>query len=351
MKRIVSLFSILTLAIVLLCGCAEKQPIDQEKQVAMEIGAQQVSETEYVRYLYDARSNLLGGEEDTAEFWAVKEKDGRTRSDLAMDQAEERWIGVKLFAEEFDRLGLFFDAADEEAFNVTLEQEITAAGGMTAFREQLLANHYTYDEYKTALYDTMKKERVLVHYFGAGGAQEVPVEELKRHYDENYARIKLIAISKLDSYYGTPLEEAELEANREKAKDAYASAQRNADPADFDELISLYSSDKSTRGIGAIYSKTSEDEMAKRAFGLKVGETTLYENESAFFVIRRFDVTDEEVFTDAVQLSLIEEYCAEPIEELVKQWQADAEIKVYSEVTERYRPEKLIPQEEQEEKE
>ncbi len=346
MKRMIAMIAAATLLLGSLSGCGggESEPPAEEikEKIAIEVGAQKVSDNEYYRYMYSERYALLGEKEDTAEFWAGEKEKGLTYSDAAMAAVEEDWITAKLYAEQFDRLGLSFSEAETEEFKTELEQEITAAGGMGNFRTQLIGLRYTYEEYQTALYDSMKKDKVLSHYFGEGGAYAPEAGVLADYYNENYARIKMIVVSKMDSYYDEPLAEEELAKAKEKAEDAYASAQKSTDPKRFNELISLYSADASTRGDGVVYPKSSEDEIAKLAFGLKIGEVKFHENDYGYYIIQRFDGTDEDVYTEEVQLDLIEVYCAEQLAELLKEWRKEAKIVVHKEVTELYRPENLI---------
>ncbi|MBQ3085408.1 MAG: peptidylprolyl isomerase [Clostridia bacterium] len=346
MKRTISLILALLLSMGMLASCSEEaSPAPSATpEIAITVGNQQVSANDYYRYMYSTRYSLLGSNTDELAFWESEKEKGVTYSDAATEEVQQRWIDLKLFAEEFDRLKLSFSAEEESAFNAALEQEINASGGMSNFRAQLTANHFTYEEYKTSLYDAMKKDRVLLHYFGEGGEKAVPMEELKAYYNENNARIKMILLSKVDSYYNEPLEESEIKTKRETMEDAYAAAQRKTDPTYFDELISIYSEDATTRGKGAIYSKGDESEMAKKAFALEIGEITTFENEVGFYVIQRFDGTTEDVFTEKTVLQVIEVYCAEQIDALLSEWRAAAKITVDEAVVELYRPENLIGQ-------
>ncbi|MBQ6823152.1 MAG: peptidylprolyl isomerase [Clostridia bacterium] len=327
-----------------LCSCGESTPppAPQEDTVAIEVGAQQVSKNEYYRYMYSERYTQMGIESDTAEFWASEKEKGLTYSEAAVQAVQKDWIITKLYAEQFDQLGLTFTAEETERFNSALEQEITAAGGMANFREQLIANRFTYEEYKTALYDGLKKDKVLAYYFGEGGAYAPKAEELAKFYNENYARIKMIMVSKVDSYYEELLPEDELADAKEKAEDAYAAAKQSTDPKRFNELISLYSADASTRGDGAVIHKSSEDEIAKLAFKLEIGEVLFHENDRGYYVIQRFDGTDPDVYTEEVKLDLIEQLCADRIASLLKDWQEATEVVVHTEVTELYRPENML---------
>ena len=345
MKKIIamSLAAVLALGCLGGCGGEETPPAeDPKKSIAIEVGAQVVSENEYYRYMYSERYDLLGIENDTAEFWAGEKEKGLTYSDAAVEAVQKEWIVTKLYAEQFDLLGLSFTAEETERFNAALEQEITAAGGMGSFREQLIANRYTYEEYQTALLDLEKKDKVLTHYFGEGGEYAPKAEELADFYNENYARIKMIMVSKVDSMYGDLLPQEDLDDAKEKAEDAYAAALKDTDPKRFNELISLYSADASTRGDGAIIHKDSEDEIASLAFKLKIGEVLFHENESGYYVIQRFNCTDEDVYTDEVKLDLTEQLCAKEIADLLKQWQENTEVVIHTEVTDLYRPENML---------
>lgn len=345
MKNRIAMILAAALLVCSLSGCGGEQtpPAEDPKEtIAMEIGAQTVSENEYYRYMYSERYDQMGIEEDTAEFWAGEKEKGLTYSDAAVEAVQKDWIITKLYAEQFDQLGLTFTPEETEKFNAALEQDITAAGGMGNFREQLIAGHYTYEEYQTALYDLEKKDKVLTHYFGEGGAYAPDEQALAAFYNENYARIKMILVSKVDSYYNELLPEDELAEAKEKAEDAYAAAKMSTDPKRFNELISLYSADASTRGDGAVIAKNAEDEIAKLAFQLEIGEVMLHENESGYYVIQRFDGTDPDVYTEEVKLELIEQYCADKIAALLKEWQEATKVVIHTEVTNLYRPENML---------
>ncbi len=305
-----------------------------------------VTEEDYKRNVYTLRENYVSaiGATETKEMWTDPLEDGNTMSQVFVDYLEDYLIQNKLYALQFDKLGLSFTEEEDGVIQQSLSDMIEAYGSMSAFNQALADGFYTYEEYLEEVYDSAKKSRVLKYYFGEEGENPVSVGQLKEYYAEKYARVKYIYISKLDEETGEVLEGTGLREIRQKADEVLDSAKRESEAVSFEDLIGMHSAITSIKDEGMVVSKDggSDPTLEEAAMEMKVGEIRLVDTEYAYLIVKRYDGTADEFFTATVQQSTLEEFCAEEISALIEEWRADAKIKINQGIIKKYRPEKLV---------
>ncbi len=318
----------------------------KKETYAIKVDGQVVTENDYARQARQLKSAYLSntGEEDTKEFWTEKMEDGSTMSGVFTDSVNEQLINAKLYAREFDRLGLSFSPEEESNMTRALSEITAEAGGMSVFSAQLEQDGYTYEEYLTEIYDASKKTKVLNHYFGEGGEFETSDQDIKDYYNVHNALVRAIILMKYDPTYGTELKGAELEALKQKAEEAYASATRESSTDLFPDLISMYSQDTSTLEKGMVISDNGEftQELTDTALNLEVGGVAKLEIDTGYIIIKRYDGTADEVFDSVTRQTTLETLRKDKIDTLISQWKSEAEIKINTRVTKRYKPEKMV---------
>lgn len=313
MKKSFRLLAVLMLAATLLCGCAE------EATYAIMVGDQEVSKGDYERnvelYLDDS------AKEDPEAF---------------REKINALLINQKLYALQYDELGLILTKEEEEAIQTTLSEMVSSYGGMSQFNLALESANYTYDEYLRELYDQAKKTKVLDYYFGEEGQTPVKDQELMDYYRSHHALIRYAAVSTLDGQTHQKLDEDGL-------KEAKATAQRIFDEATepsatdrFPEIISVYSEDDSTQYEGKLLSDEEPSEVTARVMKMKVGEVVMLETDEGYMIIKRYDALGEEPFTDELRQSVLEKVRKEEIKALLAKWQEEAEIEINETMIEQY---------------
>lgn len=93
---------ILSVGVSLLTGCGKKA------DYAIRVGDLKISENDYYRNVLALRSNYLASlnEEDSVALWTEPMDDGATMSDVFVDYINNHLIEQKLYAQQFERLGL-----------------------------------------------------------------------------------------------------------------------------------------------------------------------------------------------------------------------------------------------------
>ena len=259
----------------------------KEETYAIRVGNQEVSENDYYRSMRILRARYISRseEEDSIALWTEKGTDG-TLSEQFCEALQNQWIEKKLYAQQFENIGLSFSEKEEEAMTRLLAETAENAGGMSAFLKALEESAYTYEEYKTELYDAAKKNKVLNYYYNEEtGVNPLMVQDFKDYYNLHYARVKYVLISKKDRN-GDPLEGETLEDARRKAADALEAAERIAGTKQdlFDEVIGVYSDWTDSTGDGVVISDESgyAEELSSAVLEMNVGDVRMLENEDGF---------------------------------------------------------------------
>lgn len=342
MKRFICILAACLLLLGTLTGCSEKA------DYAIKVGDRTVSENDYYRTVMLLRSNYLSAEdaEDSAEFWTEPLEDDSTTSEAFVDFINEYLIEKKLYSVQFDKLGLSFSESEESTIQNAIAEAVESAGGMSAFTATLTEANYTYEEYLEEIYDSTRKSKVLVHYFGEDGEDPVSLQDIKDYYNVHNALVKIVYVLKVDKETGEALDTEGLAAAKEKAEDAYEAATRPSDTDLFGDVIEIFSASTADQGNGIVISDDGsyDEKISNAALDLEVGEVTLLDMETAYMVIKRYDGTADDVFTATMQQTTLETIRADEIEELLEQWEEETSIKINKKITKKYRPEKLVGQ-------
>lgn len=312
---------------------------------AIKVGNSIISENDYKRGVATLRQNYLeqSGEEDTKELWTAEDDQGSTLSEMLTDALQQELIEKKLYAEQFEALGLSFSAEEEAAITESVAQIAEAYGSMTEFNNALADGYYTYDEFLTEYYDAVKKTKVLSHYFGEQGEKPVSLQDLKNYYDLNHIYVKFIYITKLDEE-GNFFVDEELQDACDRAQEALEAAQRESEKDYFPDLIETHSDMKADEADGMVITNdgTFNEDVEKAAFSLEIGEVTLVETESALMILKRYDGTTDELFTATLRQQTLEEIRAEEIEAKLAEWEQEFKVKINQKMLKKYRPEKFV---------
>lgn len=312
---------------------------------AIKVGNSIVSENDYKRSVANLRQNYLeeSGEEDTKELWTTEDEQGSTLSEMLTDALQQDLIEKKLYAEQFEALGLSFSAEEEQAITESVAQIAETYGSMTEFNNALADGYYTYDEFMTEYYDAAKKTKVLSHYFGEKGEKPVALQDLKNYYALNHAYVKFIYITKQDED-GNFFVGKELQAARDRAQETLEAAQRESEKDYFPDLIETHSDMRADEADGTVITKDGpfNANVEEAAFKLELGEVTLVETEGALMILKRYDGTTDELFTATLQQQTLEEIRAEEIEAKLTEWEQEFKVKINQKMLKKYRPEKFI---------
>ena len=340
MKKSIRLIAVLLAVMLLLAGCGKKE------SYAIKVGDQIITEQEYSRTILLTRSNYLSalGKEDSAELWETEVEEDTTLSQMLVDTTCDQLTNLKLFEIRFDELGLTLSEEDTKAIAADLEETVEAAGGMSAFHTLREERNYTYEEYESELYAHAKKDAVLNYYLGENGARKpTTAQDLKDWYNIHYAQVKALLIYTIDPETEEALTEDEIASVKRKAEEALETATRPSDTDLFDEVIELYG-EAGTDGDGIVIGEESgyDEALTAAALDMKIGEVRLVEMESAYAVVKRYEGTSDQFWTEEVQQQTLETLRSDEIDELLESWKETHPVKINNKVIQSFRPENFV---------
>ncbi len=312
---------------------------------AIKVGDSVISENDYKRGIATLRQNYLqeSGETDSVELWTAKDEEGGTLSGMLTEALQQDLIKRKLYAEQFDALGLTFTEEEEKAISETIASVVEAYGSMTEFNHALADGYYTYDEFINEYRDAAKKTKVLGHYYGEKGEKPVSLQDLKNYYDLNHIYVKFIYLTKEDDE-GNFVTGDELKAVRERGQEALEAAQRETEQDLFPDLISTYSDMDTASSNGMVITNDGafHEKVEKAAFAMEIGDVELVEIEGAIMILKRYDGTTDELFTATLRQQTLEEVRAEEIAAMLEEWTQQFKVKLNKGVLKKHRPEKFV---------
>ncbi len=131
-----------------------------------------------------------------AQFW-----DRETDDNLATlrDEADINIRKSLIAAGIFDSLGLSLNAVAEHQIAAAMERLLASAGGTREELEALSAPYgIGYDGLKIAITYEQKAAALRDYLFGTNGAYTVTAEDREDYYQENYTRVRVLTVLKVD---------------------------------------------------------------------------------------------------------------------------------------------------------
>ncbi|MBQ3085407.1 MAG: hypothetical protein IJC46_08185 [Clostridia bacterium] len=330
MKKLIAVALILLLGLGSLSACKAESIFKSEEDTSIEcpikVGSYEVSEADYKALMLEFKTLMLGQEDasDTREYWLGQSgEDNMTISDYLLHQANEALIREKLFLEQFDALGLKLSETQQEAID-----QAQAAAGEEALK----------------LVSMTKKNMVLDYYFGQEGTlRPLSDQDIKDYYNVHYVCVKRIVLDKVDAD-GKLLDEAALAAVAEKAQSVYELAAESEED-NFDALLAEYSVeyDPKETDYRMVYNENSIGDPAlfQELSLMELGGVLLHESDKAYVVLKRCDATADDLFTSTDRMEMMEQIRADELEELIAEWREKYDVRINTEIIEKYRPENL----------
>ena len=189
---------------------------------------------------------------------------------IGSDDATE-WIQNKAteYCVDFVSIMREFEAINGELSAEDKEQAAQMAEYYYSSDARLEENGVSLDTMKLMAENSYKEQEVFKHYYGFDGEKGCSEEELKDYFDDNFARVKYVSISLLDSE-GNKLSDDEQRTLRKKAED-YAK-QINSKSKELDKMLEV-------DAVQEDYTKYQEEQAAAAetttsALAPTVNETT-----------------------------------------------------------------------------
>ncbi len=200
--------------------------------------------------------------------------------------------------------------------------------------DTLTRNGISVDSLRTYYTNYYETQNVFLAYFGKGGKEAVPQEEIDKAFTENYISARYVLMPKYNEETGEPLDEAglatakaKLETYRQKALEA---------GVNFDDIILEYEKSVAPEGStvhehpegeslhGVLIAKDDPDypeEFRNAVSNAQVGVPTIGETEDEYVLFLRGDVMEKpENLTEDIRLDLLHRLRDDVFEQHIAEW-------------------------------
>ncbi len=270
-----------------LAGC-----YSEDKTWAAKLGEDTLPIGGYIYYLTGAYSNASSQVASGTDVLSAQ-VEGQDAKSWIQDQAMDYVYSYYFVNQKFDELGLSLDEEDNAAIS-------NSTGTMWSYYKaafESMGVAQSSFEKAFSIYNT-KQEKVLLALYGKGGELEVPEEELKSYYLDNYTYYQYFSVelTKTDSEGGTvDMTEEEKKTGREILEDSVELI--NSGRQDFDKAVEKY------RSMGGVEPTVSEPValetsslstlFADGLSNLENGEAAFLDAGSRYYVVQKLDVEED----------------------------------------------------------
>ena len=287
---------------------------------------------------YDSEKDFFDQtiEEKTTEQWII---------DKAQEMADE-YVATN---RKFDELGLTLTEEEQAEIDNSVESVWSYYG--TMYEDNGVAK----TTYAKLVETQQKRQKIFMKYYGEGGLEEVPVDQLETHFKENFASVNIFSIT-LNS--GDDLTDEQKEQNEEREAKAqeyvdlinsgektfnevrdmatHLLADTEHDDEGADDVIE---NDDETKTYVHIDSTSPSEKLVQSIFNdVKVdGEAKLLKEDNTYYIVKRYDVMEDEKNFEEMRETILGDVKSDDFVKEVESWTSqltrvtnDAAVKRYS---------------------
>jgi len=294
--------------------------------------------------------------------------EGKDTKQWIIDQAKKSANLYMATENKFAELKLTFAEKDEYTIKSTTDYIWTQLG------DTYEKNGVSKETYKLIMANQRKQEMIFKKYYGTGGIEEIPADQLLVHFRENFASINMMAL--LPST-GETLTDEQKKANEGlKARGEEYVKLINEGGKSYNEIVNMYATfkaenddayqaptgeikeDSATKSYIKRDSTSPSEKIVKSIFDdIKPdGKAVLLTDDVGFYICIRYDATSDSSQFDQMRDSIISELKTEDFTKMVNEWAEKLAPTVNESAIKRYSPKKIKieepkqqPQQEQQE--
>ena len=218
----------------------------------------------YISYVIDEYNNATNKVDSSKDVWS-QQVEGKSVEQWVMDQAVERcrqYVAVNML---FDQLGMTMD----DAANKTVKN--TADNSWSQNQESYDKHGISYTSVKKLAEYTYKRAKVFDYYFETNGVEPTSEETIKSYFYDNYAKVKLLSVSRKDLTTGTAIADATLK------EEVQGYVTRINQGEDMDTIIDEYTTNMyKAYGLSSYAPDTTD--AARNVTLMEKGQTGVFEN-------------------------------------------------------------------------
>jgi foldase protein PrsA len=299
-------------------GCAKNK-------FALKIGDRVITAEQYKAVAVSIKSQFLtdNGLEDTDDLWTrpISTNDSTTAQQYLDAMIQSYLIEYNLYAIHFDELGLEIPADTLREIDDEVSALEKQYGGKEGLDKALREQGFSYDEYKNQFYNEVKKQQVILHYFGPDSeVNPTDRDEMRKYYNEYYTKVKHIFLSTKDS----DTNDFSVEEKKKVGETAQRIYDRIKAGEDYDKLLEEFNQDSgmTSNPDGYIFSVDEDNTTFPKAFSnaafeMEFGEVRIVQTNMGYHIMKRYEFMTEEVTDRDVEVTLIENMMSSEVSEIL----------------------------------
>ena len=338
MKKTLILIAVLVLAVSMLASCAV-----QNTNPPLSVGGTEMTKDEFGYYVYVMKSQKLQEagidvtDANATEDFLKDKTDGKKNIDIVIDGA----------VDEAAKMLVLYNKATEDGITLTEEELSQLTTEIASMKEQVggeqgyVAQLSQLGTTPEAFEELYRKNTLVSKYakkLSEDGTVSATDEQIKDYIVNNYVKAQHILFLTQDATTGAKFDENTIAEKKAKAEETLKKVK---DGADFKATMNELSEDTGLQSYPDGYEFTKGEmvpQFEEAAFALEENQISdIVESPYGFHIIKRIplEFTDEKI----AELSPNAKIACEnqKLEDLVKQWTDETEVKTYKSVLKSYK--------------
>lgn len=309
----------------------------------------------YIYYQNEAISNATQKvPSDSQDMFkeTIEEKDAVT---WINDETKRLMNEHVVIVNKFDEMGLTFSEEEIKQIDVTLNNS------WDSYQDYYESMGISKSSAKIAIESMYKYNKVFNAIYGEGGTQEVKESEVKNYLDDNYARVKYIAIQLKDGE-GNLFKSAQKAEAKKMAEDYISRSEdesfnnlideytdfyngeinKATDKDNSSEVVSSKSTEESDYNYETILTKNTESpskEVVEKAFSMKASnKPVLIEEDEVYYILQKLDIKERNDLVEDQKESIINEMKQQEFKDSIKEWGKALNLEYNEDAVKKYDP-------------
>ena len=328
---------------------------------------------QYYRDVFNQQTYAYYGKNINENYDMVLDQaTGQTLHSYILELAETEYVYYIIARQKFEELGLTLSEDEKAEIEEVYKSNADSFGDEAEFLNFCMTLRVTEEDFKNIITKDYELEAIKNYYFGPGGEREIYDTSLLETFNQNYTRFKYVRISTTDDSGNKLTLDDQLEARTNA--DEVINKIKNEN-AKIEDLIPEYSADYKTLtgeeteqtaenyrinneelvndGIitdkNGVYNEvlynyygyTLDADVLSALAELEIGDVTSVEASDAYWIIQKYDVTEDTKYFEAKRDSLYEAAVTEPMAALLNQWKSEFSYDLNKAVVTKFDPKNL----------
>ena len=231
----------------------------------------------------------------------------------------KRYVAVNRM---YDELGITPDAAQRETVNDNINDQwdysvsswtsyLTYLKGFSTLGDYYQSIGVAKSSYKEVMMGTVKESEIFSYYYGEGGIEEVPKDEIEKYIADNYTLARYFSISLYNDEGDVIEDKDELKVLEDLANSYVDDLNGGASYSEIYEKYEKYFSDGEDKDgeehehedsdfdrIIGVEATSPSEEFVKALFKQDTGTAALFKADTYYYVVQRLDITENDEYVE-----------------------------------------------------